>query len=185
MNSPTARGERVSIGRANFGQALAQDFGQARLNFGSDEADGVHVANMDSVFVSKAGELHANEVGDRSDRQTIDIQRLRKIGHGLYIFRADFLVYKDKVHGAARFWRPCVNEHVHSGRVPKFQSERFHQLRDLLNVRSPDRGVDVPRQSGRQGIDRIDVEVYRQPTNNSVFDSGLRKRGGETAGHFN
>jgi hypothetical protein len=75
------------------------------------------------------------------------------------------------MHRASRLRIPGVHQHVESGCVPVFETERLYSFGNPGKIAPIYRHVDVARQPGSHGIALRDVEKNCQPANQAVLDA--------------
>src|SRR5207245_6130882 len=119
-----------------------------------DQANRVHILNMNAVLEAEAGELHADQVGHGCDQDPFHrAGGLGEVGDRLEVLGADLLADEDQVDGGTGTGRGGVDQHVDTSNVAIAETETRHGLSNPLKVLAVDGDINVPRKSGGERTD--------------------------------
>ena len=132
------------------------------------------------IFEAEAGQFHLHQISHGSNvealRPTVRLSNLRNC---FEVFRPHFFRRENKVDCASRFRISRVDEHVHAGDVPIFQSEQFGHVAYAINVGAAHGYIDIACQARVNGTPRVDVNVRRQTADDLIWNCSCFQGSGE------
>lgn len=114
---------------------------------------------MNPILIPKAGQLHAEKVDNRSDKQAVNGKHFGKPGNRFGIFGTYPLPDADKMHGSSCGWVFSIDEHVDAGGMTEFQAKRLDNLGDFFYVLAADRRVYVSCQARSERVNLVHMQV--------------------------
>src|ERR1041384_2001263 len=168
----------------NLSQPLPQHFRKSVFDITRDESCFVEIFEMRLVSQPKADELHPNQIRQRNDPNLTNCAAGSHFRCGLRILLSYLLTRKNEMDCPARCGRAGLDQHVNSCGMAVLQSQRFHGLRDLSQILTPDQDVDIFRQTPGIRLLLFDIEISRKATHHAILESGGRKCLFNAAGEF-
>src|SRR6185312_5699120 len=169
--------ERVSLfAGSSFRKAGLKQIWQRCLNVRANQSNRIQVLNMHAILEAVAGELHANEVGDRSQQDALTGLYRRGGRNCFRVLRADFFIQENEVDCRTRLGLIRIDKHVNSTSMSIGPTRVASGLDDSREVLTRDRRANIGREACPKRIAFGNVNENSHAAHNAVRHSGFSQK---------